>query len=130
MDPRHRDHRAREHGFTMVEALVTLVVFGIGILSLMQLSPRAVQFANRGKLLSQATNAAQAKVEELRALPSGDPQLQAGMHVGSQDGLPEAFQLRWQVDLDNPLPRMRRVEVRVRFSTASNDSVASLVTYF
>jgi prepilin-type N-terminal cleavage/methylation domain-containing protein len=130
MDPRHRDHRANERGFTMVEALVTLVVFGVGILSLMQLSPRAVQFANRGKLLSSATNAAQAKVEELRALPSNDPQLEAGVHVGSGDGLPEGFLLRWQVDLDNPLPRMRRVEVRVRYSTASNDSVATLVTYF
>ena len=130
MDPRHRDHRANERGFTMIEALVTLVVFGIGIMSLMQLSPRAVQFANRGKLLSSATSTAQAKVEELRALPWNDPQLEAGTHVGSSDGLPVGFELRWLVTADNPLPEMRRVEVRVRYSTASNDSVASIVTYF
>jgi prepilin-type N-terminal cleavage/methylation domain-containing protein len=126
-----REHRTDgERGFSLVEALVTLVIFGIGTVALLQLAPRATQFSNRGRLLSEATNLAQAKVEELRALPTTDADLAAGVHVDPESPIEDRFERRWEVIENDPIEGMRRVEMRVRFPTQSADSVAVVVTYF
>lgn len=114
-------------GFSLVEALVTLVIFGIGTVALLQLAPRSSQFATRGRVLSEATSLAQAKVEELRALPKSAADLAAGTHVEAPDGV---FERRWSVADDDPIRGMKRVEVRVGYPTSSADSVAVVVTYF
>ena len=57
--------------------------------------------------------------------------LSAGNHDDPGNPIDDNYDRRWEVTVDDPLPGMRRVEVRVRLNhTASGDSVASLVTYF
>ena len=117
-----------QRGFTMIEALVALVVFGVGMLMLVQLSPRATHSGNQGRRISEAMSLAQDKVEELRALPNESADLGAGTHVDAADL--GAFSRRWIVSDDTPVSGMRKVEVRVGFETVSDDSVAVLTTYF
>jgi type II secretory pathway pseudopilin PulG len=120
----------RRAGFTIVEALVALTIFGIGTILLMQLAPRAVQYATRARVLSQANALAQAKVEELRALPQLHADLNAGAHQDPENPIDGTFTRTWDVTENDPIEGMRRVEVRVQIPTASSDSVATLVTYF
>lgn len=115
-------------GFTLVEALVALVVFGVGTLLLYQLAPRATKIRGQGRRLSAATSLAQAKLEELRAVPEASADLGGGTHVDAADL--GAFQRRWVVTPDDPIAGMRRVEMRVGFESDGPDSVAVLVTYF
>ena len=128
--PRNIARHGRRDGFTIVEALVALTIFGIGTIMLMQLAPRATQYANRARVMSRANALAQAKVEELRALPRLHADLGAGTHDDPDNPLEGAFTRTWDVVADTPIAGMRRVEVRVRVVTASSDSVTSLVTYF
>ena len=120
----------RDAGFSLVEAMVALVIFGVGAIALMQLAPRATQFASRGRLLSEATGIAQSKVEELRALPPQDASLSAGTHADLGNEIQHGFDRRWIVTPDDPITGMNKVEVRVRFQTLSPDSVAVVTTYF
>jgi prepilin-type N-terminal cleavage/methylation domain-containing protein len=121
----------RRAGFSLVEALVVLTIFGIGIAALMQLSPRATQVATHARTLSVASGLAQAKMEELRSLPKADADLADGTHVDPDNPVQGHYERRWLVDADNPIQGMRRVEVRVRpTELARGDSVAVLVTYF
>ena len=122
--PGPRDQR----GFTMVEALVALVVFGVGMLTLLQLAPRATHSGTQGRRISEAMSLAQDKVEELRALPNESNELAAGTHIDAADL--GSFSRRWVVTDDTPISGMRKVEVRVGFETVSDDSVAVLTTYF
>lgn len=117
-----------DRGFTMVEALVALLVFGLGILMLMQLAPRSTHSGIQGHKVSEAMNLAQAKVEELRALPKLSDELTAGTHVDATGQ--DAYERRWIVTEDNPIAGMKRVSVRVKFASASADSVAEITTYF
>ena len=117
-------------GFTIVEALVALTIFGIGTIMLMQLAPRATQYATHARVLSQANALAQAKVEELRALPKLHADLGAGTHTDPDNPLEGAFERTWEVTNDDPIAGMQRVEVQVLITTSSSDSVATLVTYF
>ena len=87
-------------------------------------------FANRGRLVSEATNLAQAKVEELRALPTQDASLAAGVHIDPQSAVEHGYSRRWVVTDNDPVAGMRRVEVRVRFTTVGTDSVAAVTTFF
>lgn len=112
----------------MIEAIVSLVVFGIGLLSLLQLAPRASSYGVQARRVSEAMNFAQGKLEELKALPLNDAALDAGTHVDTADL--GNFQRRWTVTDDTPMAGMREVTVRVRYSTQSADSVAVLTTYF
>ena len=121
---------SRRAGFTIVEALVALTIFGIGTIALMQLAPRATQYANRARVMSRANALAQAKLEELRALPKLHTDLDAGAHDDPDNPIQGTFTRSWEVTADDPLVGMRRVEVRVVIPTASSDSVATLETYF
>ena len=122
-----RQHQGRA-GFTAVEALVALSLFGIGMLALMQLTPRANHAGLQGRRISQATNLAQAKVEELRALPLNNADLTAGDHVDAD--APSGYTRSWTVEENTPIEGMRRVVLRVSFATSSSDSVATVTTYF
>ena len=128
--PQDSPRQERRAGFTIVEALVALTIFGIGTILLMQLAPRATQYATRARVLSQANALAQAKVEELRALPQLHADLMAGAHDDPENPIEGTFTRSWDVMNDDPIEGMRRVEVRVQIPTASSDSVATLVTYF
>lgn len=123
--------QARNAGFSLVEAMVALLIFGIGTIVLMQLAPRSTQVAVQARSLSIANGLAQAKVEELRSLPKGHADLAAGTHVDPGNPLEGNYDRRWDVAENDPIDGMRRVEVRVRAeNTTRGDSVAVLVTYF
>jgi Tfp pilus assembly protein PilV len=110
--------------------MVSLVIFGVGTIALLSLAPRATQFTTRGQQLTKASQLAQAKVEELRALPGTDASLTDGTHVDSDNPIDGAYQRRWVVSSNSPVQGMSRVQVLVAYPTASADSVAELVTYF
>ena len=123
--------RNTQSGFTIVEAMVALTIFGIGTILLMQLAPRATQTANHARALSTANGLALAKVEDLRGLPQLHADLADGTHHDPDNPIDDNYERRWEVTVDDPIPGMRRVEVFVRLNnTASSDSVASLLTYF
>ncbi len=112
----------------MVEALVGLAVFGVGILLLFQLAPRSSHLGVRARSISEAMSLAQGKVEELRTMPTESADLAAGTHVDGADL--GTFRRQWIVDADTPVSGMRRITVRVGFPTTSADSTVTVVTYF
>ena len=117
-------------GFSLVEAMVALSIFGIGTILLMQLAPKATQYANHGRMMSVANGLAQAKLEELVGLPSSDGLLSAGTHEDEENPIDGVFNRSWEVTEDVPITGMRRIQIRVSMSTMMADSVATLVTYF
>ena len=124
---RKRTRRSQQGGFSLVEAMVALLIFGVGTIMLMQLAPKATQYANHGRKISEANGLAQGLIEELRALPSNDASLQAGTFT---DSTRTGFVRTWEVTDNNPIDGMKRVEVNVSFETLRPDSVATVITYF
>jgi prepilin-type N-terminal cleavage/methylation domain-containing protein len=117
-------------GFTMIEALVAITIFGIGSVALLTLAPRSVGFMSRSRQVAKASQLAQAKLEELRTRTNGDADLSAGTHVDAANPIDGVFTRAWTVVDDTPIAGMRRIDVQVSFPSTSADSVAQLVTYF
>ena len=115
-------------GFTLVEAMIALLVFGIGVLALAQGLPRGLETRDRGRRMSVATNLAQEQMERLRGRPFTHADLAAGVHADPENPLQGAYRRRWAVQEGVPTPGMKRIVVTVTFPTAHADSQAVVAT--
>ena len=122
-----RTRRKQQGGFSLVEAMVALLIFGVGAIMLMQLAPKATQYANHGRKLSEANGLAQGLIEELRSLPTNDASLAAGSY---SDSSVTGFVRSWAITDNDPIDGMKRVEASVSFESIRPDSVSTVVTYF
>lgn len=104
-NPGHAGHR----GFTLVEALIALVVISVGLLGLAQLQMRVLAGSGATKATSSALNLSQQKLAELRGSPfdeikSGEDQ------PATQIGDPSRFMRRWVVT-DDPALALKHISL-------------------
>ena len=67
-----------EQGFTLIEILIAITVFAIGILAVGKMQITAIQGNSRANHLTEAVTLAQSKIEELISLNYNDPLLADG----------------------------------------------------
>ena len=117
-----------QKGASLVEIMIALLIFGIGISMAMRLLPESNSATTRGRNLTKATNLAQEKIEELMGMPFGDTDLDDGAHADAGNPIQNNFTRSWNVAEDTPATNMKSVTVSVSFPTASTDSVAVLTS--
>jgi prepilin-type N-terminal cleavage/methylation domain-containing protein len=113
-------------GFTLVEALVAVVVVGIGILALMSASASVTRMIGRGKMETRAALAASQRMEVLRSVAGAtsprcaNPAFSSGGPV-MVGGVAE----KWEVASNG---KVRPVRVTVTYLTVRGLRTASLET--
>ncbi len=113
-------------GFTLVEALVAVIVLGVGITALVSASASITRMIGRGKMETRAAVAASRRIEALRsaALATSprcdDPAFSSGGPV-LVGGVAE----KWEVAASG---RIRPVRVTVTYLTVRGLRTASLET--
>jgi type II secretory pathway pseudopilin PulG len=118
---------------TLVELLMALVVLSIGVLSIAALFPVGSKTSIDQSRLTQATDLAQQRMEQLRTKTYSDPDLDPGLHPSSPGEWvgPNNSYLRWWTvtQLTGTLSDVKLVDIRVTW-TALKPDTARLVTYF
>lgn len=126
---------SREAGFSLIELMVSLVLLGLGILSLASLFPLGSRTQLRDRLRTSAADLAQQKMEQLRVESWSAANLNVGTHP---DANGEALNLadegsfdRWWIveSQAGAFADMKKVTVRVIWTHQAPDTV-ELVTYF
>lgn len=115
-------------GFTLVEMMIALLVFGVGVVAMAQVLPQGIEMRDRGRRMSVATSLAREQIELLRSARVNSPDLAAGTHQDPANPVDGAYRRSWVVQENTPLPGMRRIEVTVSFMTSGPDSVAQVTT--
>jgi type IV pilus assembly protein PilV len=118
-----------DRGFSMIEIMVALVLFAVGIVALMQIQPQATRVTGRSQQISKATAFAQEEIERLSALEITHADLTAGAHDDPDNPLEGVFVRQWTVTDNKPMAGMKKVDVEVTFPTTSTDSLVSITTY-
>ncbi len=118
-----------EKGIGMIEILIAMLIFGIGIAAAIRTLPVSNRAASRSRNLSIATNLAQEKIEELMSVPFVSADLTAGDHVDPDNPLDRIFTRTWTVTDNVPLSEMKRIDITVSYETDNPDNSVTLTTY-
>jgi len=101
----------KEDGFTLIEVLVAITIFAVGLLAVAAMQNSAILMnSNAGKLTNLSTLGMD-QIEKLSSLPYADPSLNpAGNPYQSVSG---DYTISYTVTPDNPLPNTMNITVRV-----------------
>jgi len=70
----NKDHAlTSERGFTLVEVLIALTIFAIGLLALASMQVTALRGNSNAQIVTDATALAEGTLEWLQSLPANDP---------------------------------------------------------
>ncbi len=118
-----------QSGVGLIEIIVAMVIFGIGISAAMRTLPDSNKATTRARNLSVATNLAQERIESLMGTPLTSADLSAGNHVDPRNPLERHFTRTWTVRDNVPLTGMKRVDVSVVYEGGGEDRTVTLTTY-
>ena|SRR2546426_2082915 len=108
-----------ESGFTVIEVLVAMAIFSIGVLGFALSTTSVIKGNQTSHYLSIANALAQDKLEELKAKPasivSGGPVTDT---ISSQ-----TFSRSWTVTADLPMTGMHRIDVTVTWTDYQSHSI-------
>lgn len=124
-----RPRAPRQAGFTLVEAMVALMVFTVGALGLLTMTYSSHQGVTTAEDVTNATALARSKLDELVRLAYNDTNLDAGGHDDGttnmdETGTPTAgvfgaddgnFARSWDVAIPDANEQFKTIAVRVRW---------------
>jgi prepilin-type N-terminal cleavage/methylation domain-containing protein len=111
--------RNPEHGVTLVELMIALVVLAVGVLALAQSFPAGGRAQARDRLFTSANAFMQDKVEELSTKNWADADLDIGRHpsagfdsLGTRRNLHRFYEVS---AMASPLDNLRKITVRMNW---------------
>lgn len=133
---RLRERPADESGYTIIEVVIAIAIFSIGILSAWALQTSSTRGNSAARNLTTAASCASDRLEQLIQLPYAHADLVAGTHTPVQalDGLDNNFdgeideagesgplRISWIVTDDSPIQQTKaiRVDITLRQRTIS-----------
>jgi len=102
-------------GFTLIEVLVAMAIFAIGILAVAGLQIRSINLNSSARMQSEATIVAVDVMERLASLPYEHPDLDESS--GTQQNQVGAYTVFWQITDESPISWCKTIAVWV---TADN----------
>lgn len=118
-----------EKGASVVEIMVALVIFGIGLVAAVRMLPESNAKSTRSRNKTVAVNLAQEKMEELLSRSYKHADLNPGNHADPDNPVDGHYLREWTITDNTPVQGMKMISVSVSFPTSSADSVATLRTY-
>jgi len=99
-----------EKGFTLIEALIALAIFSIGILGVATMQITAMNSNTIARLQTEAAALATERIERLHRLDYTDVNLSNGPHGPVTEG---AYRVTWDVVNNQPVNATKMVQVVV-----------------
>ena len=118
-----------EKGVGLIEIIVAILIYGIGISAALKTLPVSSKATSRAQNITKATNLAQEKIEELMGSQFGSADLTAGSHSDPDNPIERIFTRTWTVTDDSPVAEMKSISVDVTYASGSKDNSVQLTTY-
>jgi prepilin-type N-terminal cleavage/methylation domain-containing protein len=120
----HKALRGQSAGFTLIEVIIAISLLAVGMLTVASMQVSAITGNAQANRVTEATTAAQDKLEELMALPYTDTDLTNGQHADTDPPYDRA----WTIT-DNPggVTNTKRITVTVSGGNLKNNVVLTSV---
>ena len=101
-------------GFTLIEVLLAIAIFSIGILAVGSMQISAVNNNASARMRTEATLHAAEKMETLMVVPYNDADLADVTHTDASDD--NVYCMEWDVEEDYPLASTKTITLSVRWT--------------
>ena len=108
-------------GFTLLEIVMALAIFAVGLVGLLSLFPVGFQVSKRASDLTEATIYAQEKIEDLKKDGYGIP---PGTTIGSFDS-----RFSWSLDVSILSTGLKEIKLTVNYTEGGKSYSEDFVTY-
>ena len=122
----HRLPRGARAGFSLIEVLIAMIVFAIGVLGLALLIPAGSNRIGRAGRQTNASTLAAERAEALLTTPYGDNALTAGVHTDTSNPVDQSYYVEWTVTDDQPIASCKRVVILVSRSAGFTTTEATV----
>ena len=99
-------------GFTLIEVLVALAIFAIGILALTSLQAVYIGGNSSARMQTKATTLAAQTLERLKILPFEHDDLDSGGNPHQK--VVGAYRIEWNVTDNSPINEVKTIQITVR----------------
>ncbi len=121
MKSTEKDSMAACGGFTLIEVLIAIAIFSIGILAIATLQIKSINANSAARMQSEATTAAVDCMERLMSLPYENPELDES--AGIQQNQVGPYTVFWKVQDEAPISWCKTISVWV---TANNPNARTV----
>lgn len=124
-----RPARARhsvDRGFTLVEVLVAMIVFAVGVLGMATLMPTGSRSVNRSADQTRASELLSQSAENLLTASYSDSTLVAGPHADPGNPHDGRYYVRWVVQDGQPVAECKRVTLTAGWPASGSPAGATV----
>ncbi len=112
---------SKRNGFSLIEVLITLVIFAVGMLALGGMEIFSIKGNSFSRGVTEATVLAQDKLEELRELSFADSSLSIGHH---DEGALSGSRFSRSYDVESISAALKAVTVTVQWVEETDHSIS------
>jgi prepilin-type N-terminal cleavage/methylation domain-containing protein len=117
--------RKRSGGFSLIEVMIAMTFLAIGLMGIAQLVPLGLAGVTQARVRTNAVQAGQEKMDELRAADFNAPALTAGTYAETNGN----YTLTWTVTDNVPVPGSKRIELASTWTAPRGTQSVALTTY-
>ena len=99
-----------DEGFTIIEVLIALAIFAIGILGVAKLQLAAVGDNTSSRKYTEASTWGVSQVESIMGIPYDDPALADGTTGNATQGI---YTVNWTITDADPIPNVKKISIVV-----------------
>ena len=110
--PSNAFKRCNEKGFSLVEVLIAISIFSVGILAVAQMIDTSIKYNSSARLMSEATEIAQYQMEKLMNASYHDSDLDEFSSPYGPNTIAN-YSVSWTVQEGLPMSEMKTINVTV-----------------
>jgi prepilin-type N-terminal cleavage/methylation domain-containing protein len=118
-------HQPDSRGFSLIEVMFAMTFLGIGLLAVAQMIPLGMAGVVQARVRTNATQAAQEKLDELRGEEFNSAPLTAGTYTEDTGD----YALAWEITDNIPVPGVKRVALVASWENWSGIKTVNLTTH-